>query len=166
MLRKLLIVAALCCMPSMAMAEDIMETLSKSTLEFTLSGSGFNDKDFENFNGSVTGGVGAFLTHELEVSLRQTLGYNDPYISGTTLVAVDYNWDLKKWWPYVGANFGYQYGGGNTLSDAWVGGPEAGIRYFVNKSTFIYAQVQYEFEVCHGFDTGSFFYTLGIGFWN
>ena len=73
-----------------------------------------------------------------------------------------YHFDLDRWQPYIGANIGYQYG--DNVNDSWLAGPEAGVKYFVNATTFIDANVAYEFNLEEGLDDGAFFYGLGIGF--
>ena len=50
---------------------------------------------------------------------------------------------MGRWWPFVGGSLGYIYG--DAVSDTWVAGPEAGVRYFVNETTFILGLVEYEF---------------------
>ncbi len=68
----------------------------------------------------------------------------------------------RKFVPYIGANFGYSYGEG--VSDAWRLGPEVGLKYFVNETTYLYGNMSYEFDLNDGFDNGGFVYGVGIGF--
>ena len=49
-----------------------------------------------------------------------------PYDSGSTRVAVDYNFDMGRWVPYIGANLGYVYG---DVNDTWIAGPEGGVKF-------------------------------------
>ena len=132
--------------------------------EFTLSGSGSNDKDFETGAFTVAGSGGYFLNDQVEVGLRQGITWGDGGSSwdGDTRVFADYHFDLDRWQPFVGANLGYIYG--DNVDDAWIAGPEAGVKYFVNSTTFIQLSAAYEFDLNNGFDGGSFFYGLGIGF--
>lgn len=54
--------------------------------------------------------------------------------------------------------------------ESFIAGPEAGIKYFVNDTTFINLGVEYEFvfedadKADDAFDDGRFVYLLGIGF--
>ena len=49
-------------------------------------------------------------------------------------------------------------------------GPEGGVKYFVNNTTFIFGSVQYQFffedddDAEDSFDDGQWVYALGIGF--
>ena len=75
---------------------------------------------------------------------------------------------MDRWQPFVGANIGYVYGDG--VNDTGEAAPEAGVKYFVNSTTFIYGQIEYQFffdssdDVDDAFDDGQFVYSLGIGF--
>jgi hypothetical protein len=142
--------------------------------EVTLSGSGSNGPDFDGTTFTVGGNVGYFLTDEFEVGLRQSISFTDVNtggdLNGSTRVALDYNFNLGQWVPYVGANLGYAYG--DAVNDTWEAGPEAGVRYFVNNTTFIFLSAEYQFffdnsENSFGsesFSDGQFIYGLGIGF--
>ena len=56
------------------------------------------------------------------------------------------------------------------MHDTWEAGPEAGLKYYVNSNTFVFASVQYEFffdknsSASEAFSDGEFVYGLGIGF--
>ena len=70
--------------------------------------------------------------------------------------------------PYIGANIGYAYG--DQVNDTFLAGPEGGVKYFVNNTTFIFLSVEYQFFFDEGddiegaFSDGQFVYGLGIGF--
>lgn len=128
----------------------------------TLSGSGTADKNFDDGNINAQANLSYFLSPAWEVNLRQGIGYNDNFVGSTTF-GFDFNFNLESnFVPYVGANLGFVYGG--EVDDTFVAGPEAGVRYFVNDTTFIQANIQYEFDIDDGFDEGAFGYGLGIGF--
>ena len=61
--------------------------------------------------------------------------------AATTAGFVDFHFDLDRWQPFVGAFIGYAYGDG--VDDDGNYGPEGGVKYFVNSTTFIAATVQY-----------------------
>src|SRR5215213_431641 len=163
-------VLALLLVPAMARAE-----FHQRDWEVTLSGSGSNGPDFDGTTFNVGGSLGYFLTDEFEVALRQSIGFNDRGVSGgnlngSTRVAIDYNFNLGQFVPYIGGNIGYVYG--DSVNDTFEGGPEAGVKYFVNPSTFIFLSVEYQFffdsgdndDINEAFSDGQFLYGLGIGF--
>ena len=140
---------------------------------FSLGGSGASDKDFEDNTFTIEGSLGYFFTDNIEAAIRQGLDFadtarNDNEWAASTRVAADHDFDLGRVWPFVGASLGYVYG--DAVSDTWVAGPEAGLRYFVNNTTFILGMVEYQFffdeadEAEDAFEDGRFVYTLSIGF--
>jgi hypothetical protein len=160
MWRYALVVAVVACLfvPSLAQAQ-----FKSGDWELTLSGVGNNDKDFRSGAANVNGSLGYFYTKELEVSARQGLFWGDggSFWSGATNIGLDYHFDMEKWQPFVGGNMGYQYG--DAVDDAWLAGPEAGVKYFLNPTTFIQFTITYEFKMCEGIDEGAFLYGLGLG---
>jgi len=140
---------------------------------FSLGGSGASDEEFADNDFTFEGSFSYFFTDAIEGAVRQGLAFND--VSGNddewaaaTRAALDYNFDMGRFWPFVGASLGYVYG--DAVKDTWVAGPEAGLRYFVNETTFILGMVEYEFffedsdEAGDAFDDGRFVYTLAMGF--
>jgi hypothetical protein len=177
MLRKSFWIAALAlvalpAVPARAAHEDF-PGLDQGTFELTLSGSGASNRDVNSGNFAVQASIGYFVINQLEILGRQTINYNDPDIGGTSVsassaVAVDYHFDLDRFQPFVGAAIGYAYG--RNTNETGFAGPEAGLKYFVNNTTFLYGLVQYQFFFKNGdqltvnFDNGSFLYAIGIGF--
>jgi outer membrane protein W len=178
MLRKLfalpvLGLAAVAALPSAAQAQEY--GFDAGSWELTLAGQGSNDRDFESTSFGVNGSLGYFLTDNFEVALRQMLTYTDAVGAGAdgsawngqTVVALDYHFDLGRWQPFIGANIGYAYG--DSTTDTFIAGPEAGVKYFVTQSAFIQLMAQYEFFFdeddvdSEAFSNGAFFYSLGIG---
>ena len=166
MLRKLMVVAALALLPVAAQAQ-----FQAGDWALTLSGSGSNGPDFDGTQFGLNADIGYFMTKEFEVSLRQTIAYSDlvpgSAWSGSTRVAIDYNFDMGRWVPYIGANVGYVYG---DVNDTWLAGPEGGVKFFVNSSTYVQLGVEYQFffdqgsDASQAFSDGQFLYSLGIGF--
>jgi hypothetical protein len=146
-----------------ARADGDFHGFQKGDWALTLNGGGVADKDFDNSSFTLTVAPSYFLTNILEVGVRQLGAYNDGFAGATTGFA---NWNFRlenhKWVPFVGVNFGYSYGEG--VSDAWRAGPEAGLKYFVNDTTYLYGNVSYAFDLNDGFDNGGFLYGVGIGF--
>jgi len=91
-------------------------------------------------------------------------------LDGSTRVGADFHLplgDQNQFVPFAGANFGYVYG--DNVNDTWEAAPEGGIKVFVNNSTFVFAQVEYQFFFKSGstsdsFKNGQFVWTLGLGF--
>ncbi len=95
--------------------------------------------------------------------------------TGVSVGAVDYHIDLGRFQPFVGAFMGYSYtnqdqfqinpDGSETKlhSSSWIAGPEAGLKYFVNGTTFVFGRTGYSywFE-----DNNLSYFTVdfGIGF--
>jgi hypothetical protein len=163
-----MVVAALAILPAMAANAQFQA----SDWELTLSGSGRNGPDFNGTDFGVNFSLGYFATKELEIAVRQSVNYADDQGAGsvwdgTTDLALDYHFDLGRWQPYIGANIGYRYG---EVHNTFQAGPEAGVKYFVNASTFIQLGVQYEFffdndsRASDAFSDGQFIYGLGLGF--
>jgi hypothetical protein len=161
MLRKLYLVPVLALLALPALSQAQFEA---GNWEMKLSGAGSNDQDFRTGDISVNLSLGYFTTKELELGVRQGLVWSDggSAWSGDTRLFADYHFDMDRWQPYVGANIGYQYG--DSVSDSWIAGPEVGVKYFVNATTFIDVNAAYEFNLEEGLDDGAFFYGLGIGF--
>lgn len=170
MLRKTLCIGLLAALfaPAVAMAQ-----FDAGDWELTLSGSGASDNEFDdNFIG-FDGSLGYFFNDNLEAGVRQGIdiasvqGADDDF-GGSTRVFADWHFDLDRWQPFLGANIGYLYG--DLVHDTWIASPEAGLKWFANRTTFIYGMVEYQFffdeadEADEAFNDGQWVYTLGIGF--
>ena len=168
MLRKGIAIAALCLLPAMAHAQV------ENPWEITLGAGGANDNDFDGFVARGDASIGYYFNENLEVSLRQSLQYQDfagTTLDGSTRVALDYHFilgDRSQWQPFIGANIGFVYG--DSVHDTFEAAPEAGVKYYANSTTFIFFQAEYQFffdqgdEADDAFSDGQFVYTLGIGF--
>jgi hypothetical protein len=146
--------------------------------EITLLGSGSNDVDFDGGSFVVNGSVGYYFNDQWQAAVRQSFGYSDTGGSdsdsswtGTTRVGAFYHFNYaadQRIVPYLGVNVGYIYG--DQTADSFIAGPEAGVKWFVNDTTFLYGSVAYEFlfeeadDADSSFDDGQFVYGLGIGF--
>jgi len=133
--------------------------------DFSLSGSGANDKDFRTFSAAATASVGYFVSDQFEVGLRPGIVISDGGSQYTYNVVAfgDFHFDLGNGWvPFVGANIGYQFGGGE-VDDGFTAGPEGGLKYFINGTTYVYGSVSYQFNLNEGISSGGFLYGLGLG---
>lgn len=145
---------------------------SAGSREVTLSGTGTNDNDFDSGSFGISGSYGWYVDRNLEVSLRQTINWadigGDGSFGGSTRLAVDWHFDLGRWRPFIGANIGMVYG--EDVNDTGIIGPEVGVKYFVNNTTFVLAQTEYQYfwdkgsEITDNFDDGAFVHTIGLGF--
>jgi hypothetical protein len=63
-------------------------------------------------------------------------------ISGRSVFQAAYQLDLGKWQPYAGMNVGAFYGA--SVNDDASFGPEVGIKYYVNETTFLYGNMAYD----------------------
>jgi hypothetical protein len=164
MLRKLFVafipaLALLLAVPSTSQAQ-----FKQTDWDLTLSGSATNDNDFDTFNASAQFGVGYFLSDQFEVGLRPTITLADGGSENSYNVSVfgDFHFDLGNGWvPFIGANIGY--GWGDNVNDSFTGGPEGGIKYFLNSTTYVFGNVAYLFDLEESFGDGNFFYGLGLG---
>ena len=114
---------------------------------------------------------GDTLTPETGVVTTRSEGW-----FGNTSGLVDYHFDLGRFQPFVGVSGGYVYTNvdrhvtnvftGETLKindSSWVGGPEVGLKYFVNGTTFVFVRTAYTFWFAdHSND--QFAIDLGVGF--
>jgi hypothetical protein len=139
--------------------------------ELLLNASGASESDFDNTIFSIAGDLGYFFSPNIEGAIRQGVSFADTEIGGSSLNAstrgaLDYHFDLGRWWPFVGANFGYIYG--EDVDETWAAGLEGGVKYFVNETTFILGRVEYQWFLDdndnEGFDNGQWVYVVGIGF--
>lgn len=167
MLRRGLVFAALLFVPAIANAQA-----AHGPFELTLGGSAANGPNFNGFTAAADASIGYFISDMVELSLRQDVAYSDLAVTGwdaSTRGAVDLHVPITdQLVPYVGVNIGYAYG--NAIRNTWEAAPEAGIKCFVNGTTFIYASVEYQFffnsntTAGSAIHNGQFLYGLGIGF--
>lgn len=171
MLRKLLVSAlGLALVPAVAHAQksDNDYGFNQGNWELTLAGQGRNNSSFEHTDFSVQGSIGYFFTDAIELGVRQSFVYADDTGAsgwyGQTNVAGDYHFDLGQFQPFVGANIGYTYG---DTHNTWEAAPEAGLKFFLNHTTFVEGRVEYQFNFDEGghnsFSDGQWLYTLALG---
>lgn len=134
--------------------------------EVTLSGVGQSDSGFDDTDFAFAGSIGYYFSKNILVTFKQAAGFDDrgnsTQVNGRSIFQAAYQWDLAKWQPYLGVNLGGQYGAG--LEDDGVFGPEGGLKYYVNESTFVFGSVGYETPMQHCCNDGTIPYRLGVGF--
>lgn len=177
MKRLLVATTLLAFLPAVAFAQEGREYRGGARAgnnEITLSGTGSSNNDFDSGNFGVSGSYGYFFTNEFEFGGRQSISWaggnnsNDSW-QGATRIFADYHFlTTQRLRPFVGASLGYIYGDG--VNDTGTLGPELGVKYFVNDTTFVLAMAEYQWffdsgdEVGNNFDNGAFQYTIGLGF--
>ena len=163
MLRKLVLVAlfAMFLVPATAQAQ-----FDEGDWDIQIAGSGSSTDDFDNTALSVGLQAGYLFNDNLEAGVRQTVSFADSDdagsdFAGSTTGFLDYHFDMDEWQPFVGAFIGYAYGDG--VEDDGVWGPEVGVKYFVNATTFVSGVVQY--VIPFDSDGDEFFnYQISLGF--
>ena len=167
MLRKLVLpVLAMLVVPAVASAQ-----FEAGDFDMTLSGSFSAPKNAQGAAIGAKVGLGYFLTKEFEASVRQQVTYlqldqNVPGVDrttwgGSTQGAIDYHFDFGAFQPFVGVFGGYEYPG--SAMGYWGVGPEAGLKYFVNGTTYVYGVLGYDYTTNK--PTNSYFTgELGVGF--
>jgi hypothetical protein len=131
---------------------------------FTIgAGIGTSDDNFDNNNLNFQASLGYFWMDNMEFVFRQGLEYdvNDDF-RGISRVALDYYLPAGTFNPYVGASVGAQYGGGVT--ETLFAGPEVGMKYFLNETTFFAPVIEYHWGLDSDDDFDDrFVYTFGLG---
>ena len=144
--------------------------------ELTLVGSGASDEEFDSNAIGATAQVGYYFTDAMQANLRQSFSTSggdttEGTWSASTAVGFDYHFDFgqdQRIIPFVGVAVGYNYG--DDTNDTFFAGPEAGVKFYVNDTTFIFGQVAYQFffedsdDADDAFEDGSFVYSIGVGF--
>lgn len=147
--------------------------------EFSISGSGINDNDFDNGSFSVVGDYGWYQSDSTVIGIRQSINYasikgegiSDDFWNGSTRGYANYQFADQMVWdqmsPFVGGSLGFIYGDG--INDGGFAGLELGARYYVREKTYILGRVDYQFffsssDSDDGFRNGAFNHTVGIGY--
>jgi len=148
-------------------------TPSDDEWELTFTGTGSNDKDFDNGSYGISGALGYYLTENTEFVLRQNFSYirsdslgSDNILS--TRAALDYHFGDSRMRPFIGANFGGVYGSG--VDETFAAAPEVGLKWYARPGVFMMLMGEYQFffrdtsDADDQFDDGQFVYTVGMGF--
>jgi hypothetical protein len=144
--------------------------------EFTLSGTGSSDRNFDSGNIGASGDFGWYRSNELLLGIRQSVNYasiegesiKDDFWNGSTRGYLNYHFGQTAWRPFVGASLGAIYGDG--VKDSAFAGLEGGFKYYVLPKTFLLARAEYQWffdrakDVDNTFDQGAWAYTVGLGY--
>lgn len=144
----------------------------RGTQEFTITGSGSSDEEIDNTFLALNVSYGKFMDQNLEWVIKQEITFNDVAgasdFNGSTRGGVDYHFGSGPMVPLVGITVGYIYG--DNIDEQFTLGPDVGVKYFVNDTTFVYGLIEYEIlfddaeEVDEVYDDGRFIYGVGLGF--
>lgn len=138
----------------------------KGDWEATLGGSGGSTDKWDRNVFGLSGAVQYYALKWLPVGVRQSITSDfgdkvEDSFSGASRVAIDFQAPLGRFQPFIGVLGGYQYGDG--VEDDWIYGPEAGIKFFVNESTFLYGEGEYQLVGKNDWDEGNALYSFGFG---
>ena len=134
--------------------------------ETTLGGSGVSLNEFDSNLIGVSGSLGYYVTDWMPIGIRQNLNLSfgedlsDSYL-GISRAFIDFQAPLGRFQPFIGAVVGAQYG--KNIDEKLVYGPEAGFKYWVNESTFMFIQGEWLAVEGESFENGNVVYTTGFG---
>jgi len=140
---------------------------------FTISGSGSNDKRFDNGAYGVSAELGYFLTDSWQAGVRQSVnGFAGDEVktswNGATRGFIEYNFLDGDYRPYLGVNLGGIYG--ENTKNTGTAGVEAGLKLYVLEKTYINFGMEYAFlfndsnDFQNKSNNGIYLYNIGIGF--
>lgn len=172
-------VGLLSALPLVAMAQSGSSTgfgPSTGDREFSLSGTGGSDRDFDSSSIGLSGDLGWYLQPNVVVGIRQSVTYadiegesaSDDFWNGSTRGYADYQFGHHKFRPLVGASLGAVYG--DAVKDSAFAGLEAGAKYYVLPKTYFLGRMEYQWffdsssDADDTFDDGAWVYTVGLGF--
>ncbi|TDT41778.1 hypothetical protein DES49_1881 [Halospina denitrificans] len=145
--------------------------------EFSISGTGSSDQDFEGGSLGLSGDLGWYLSDAMSAGIRQSVNYadiggegvTDDFWNGSTRGYVNHHFLTDRARPFLGASLGGVYGDG--VKDSGFAGLETGIKYYVRQKTYLLARAEYQFlfsstdEATDAFqDDAIWAYTIGMGY--
>lgn len=145
--------------------------------EFSISGTGSNDRDFDSGNFGMSADLGWYLRNDLVGGIRQSVNYADiegedvsnDFWNGSTRGYLNYQFLEDRARPFLGASLGGIYG--DAVKDQAFAGLETGLKYYVQTKTYFLGRIEYQFffddsdDVDDAFkDDGAWAYTVGLGY--
>lgn len=132
--------------------------------DFSITGSGSSDESFNNTGLAASATLGMFFIDGLQGNIRQEITFSDvndeDAINGSTRIGLDYHFGDRRWVPFLGAAIGFVYG--DNVDDDFVAGPEVGLKYMLNPTTYLVGRIEYQIFFDSD-DDGRFIYGLGLG---
>lgn len=150
---------------------------SQGEREFSISGTGSSDRNFDSGSFGVTGDLGWYLQSHMVAGVRQSINYasiegeniTDDFWNGSTRGYLNYHFLADRARPFLGGSLGGVYGDG--VKDSAFAGLETGVKYYVQTATYFLARVEYQFlfsstsDAADAFqDDGAWAYTVGLGY--
>ena len=145
--------------------------------EFSISGTGSSDRNFNSGSFGVTGDMGWYMRDNMVAGIRQSINYasiegeniKDDFWNGSTRGYINHQFLTNRARPVIGGSLGGVYGDG--VKDSAFAGLETGVKYYVQTSTYFLARVEYQFlfsstdDAADAFqDDGAWAYTVGLGY--
>jgi hypothetical protein len=144
--------------------------------EFSIAGSGTNDKNFDNGTFGFVGDYGWYYRDNVIFGVRQSLNYanikgenfKDDFWNGSTRGYGNYQFGNAQMRPFVGGSLGLIYGDG--VKDSGFAGVEVGAKYYVLPKTYLLGRADYQWffntssDADDAFKDGAWALTAGIGF--
>ena len=164
-------------LPMVASAQPLVAGPHQGDREFSISGTGSSDKNFDSGSFGLTGDLGWYLQNDLVAGIRQIVNYasiegesiKDDFWNGSTRGYLNYQFLHNQARPFVGASLGGIYGDG--VKNSSFAGLETGLKYYVAEKAYFLARVEYQFffssssDASDAFqDDGAWAYTLGLGY--
>lgn len=164
-------------LPMSAYSQSLGVGPEKGEQEFSISGTGSSDSDFDSGTFGVSADLGWYMRDNMVAGIRQSANYasiqgadiGNDYWNGSTRGYVNYQFLDDRARPFIGASLGGIYGDG--VEDSGFAGLETGLKYYVLTKTYIQARMEYQFffdstsDADNAFqDDGAWAYTLGVGF--
>ncbi len=164
-------------LPLAASAQSSNIGPDKGDREFSLSGTGSSDQDFDSASLGISADLGWYVNDKMVAGIRQSVNYadiqgenaTDDFWNGATRGYINHHFMDDRARPFVGASLGGIYGDG--VKETAFAGLETGIKYYVRTKTFILARAEYQFlfsdtdDASDAFqDDGSWAYTVGLGY--
>ena len=164
-------------LPMTAFAQSTRFGPDEGEREFSISGTGSNDQDFNSGTFGLTADLGWYLRKDMVAGVRQSVSYADiegedvsnDFWNGATRGYINYQFLDDRAKPFVGASLGGIYGDG--INNSAFAGLETGLKYYVQTKTYFLARVEYQFffdsssDASDAFqDDGAFAYTVGLGY--
>lgn len=144
--------------------------------EFSISGTGTNDRKFDSGSFGLVADLGWYRSQQTVWGVRQSINYasiegeslKDDFWNGSTRGYLDYHFGRDRARPFIGGSLGFIYGDGT--SDSAFAGLEGGVKYYVLPSTYVLGRVEYQWffssssDADVAFKDGAFAHTVGIGY--
>lgn len=180
MIRVNIAVITLCllgALPMTAAAQSSRVGPDEGDREFSISGTGSSDKEFDSTSFGMSGDLGWYINDKMVAGIRQSVNYasiegasiDDDFWNGATRGYINHQFLSNSARPFIGASLGGVYGDG--VKDSGFAGLETGLKYYVLSKTYFLGRIEYQFlfddsdDVDDAFqDDGAWAYTIGLGY--